>query len=344
MIAIHNSNVGFHKRWREYCVLKSIKYKDVDCYANNILEQLNGCDALMWHYWQTSSKDFLKAKRILFALEHAGFIVFPDFKTAWHFDDKIAQKYLLEALNLPLVKSYHFIDKLQALKWVDKTSYPKVFKLKGGAGSVNVRLVKNKTDAKVLIDKAFKSGFSQYDKTAALRERFRKYNEGEDTFFGVLKSLYRVFDEPQYSRVIGVQKNEVYFQDFIPENEFDIRIIIIDNKAFAVKRLVRNNDFRASGSGKILFSKNHFDSELIKMSFDIASKLDTQCCAFDFVMLNEKPKIVEISYGYAIDAYDNCEGYWDNNLVFHEGKFDSTNWMVDLIIKQVDKKNIHSKK
>ena len=80
------------------------------------------------------------------------------------------------------------------------------------------------------------------------------------------------------------------------------------------------------------------------MSFDIAGKLDTQCCAFDFVILNEKPKIVEISYGYAIDAYDNCEGYWDNNLFFHEGKFDSTNWMVDLIIKQVDKKKIHSKK
>ena len=103
--------------------------------------------------------------------------------------------------------------------------------------------------------------------------------------------------------------------------------------------MVRNNDFRASGSGNILYAKKHFDSELIKMSFDIAGKLDTQCCAFDFVMLDGEPKIVEISYGYAIDAYDNCEGYWDKNLVFYEGKFDSTNWMIDSVISQINNKN-----
>ena len=60
-IAIHNTELGFHQRWRLYCKSKNIEYKNVDCYANNIIEQLNGCDALMWHYWQSSSKDFLKA-------------------------------------------------------------------------------------------------------------------------------------------------------------------------------------------------------------------------------------------------------------------------------------------
>ena len=68
MIAIHFSNVGFHKRWREYCKTQNIEFKDVDCYADDIILQLKDCDALMWHYWQTSSKDFLKAKRLLFAL------------------------------------------------------------------------------------------------------------------------------------------------------------------------------------------------------------------------------------------------------------------------------------
>tara|TARA_B110000003_G_C16322420_1_gene407377 strand:+ start:346 stop:477 length:132 start_codon:yes stop_codon:yes gene_type:complete len=41
-------------------------------------------------------------------------------------------------------------------------------------------------------------------------------------------------------------------------------------------------------------------------------------------MLDGMPKIVEISYGYAIYSFDKCVGYWDKNLVFHEGKFDST--------------------
>ena len=61
-------------------------------------------------------------------------------------------------------------------------------------------------------------------------------------------------------------------------------------------------------------------------------------------MLDGMPKIVEISYGYAIEVYEECVGYWDKNLVFYEGKFDSTNWMIDSIIKQIDKKDMHTKK
>ena len=52
-------------------------------------------------------------------------------------------------------------------------------------------------------------------------------------------------------------------------------------------------------------------------------------------MLDGIPKIVEISYGYAIDAYNDCVGYWDKDLIFHEGKFDSTNWMIDSVMKQI---------
>lgn len=339
-IAIHNTHNGFHDRWRTYCISKNILYKDVDCYANDIIDQLKDCDALMWHYWQTSSKDYIKAQRLLFALEHSGFVVFPNFKTAWHFDDKVAQKYLFESLGLPLVKSYHFIDKTVALEWANNTSFPKVFKLKGGAGSANVKLARNETQAKALINEAFGSGFKQYDRFSALQERYRKYKEGKDTIYGVLKSCYRFFREPVYSKVIGVIKNEVYFQDFIPGNDSDFRVIVIDHKAFAIKRLVRENDFRASGSGNILYEKDLFDTEMIKLSFDFANKLDMQSCAFDYVLLNGVPKIVEVSYGFAIEGYDKCVGYWDENLVFYPGHFDSTNWMVDSVVKEINNKDV----
>ena len=338
-IAIHKTKAGFHERWRSYCKLKNIKYVDVDCYANNIIEQLNGCDALMWHYWQTSSKDFLKAKRILFALEHAGFIVYPNFHTAWHFDDKIAQKYLLESLNLPLVKSYHFIEKREAMNWINKTTFPKVFKLKGGAGSSNVQLVRNKSRAVKLTKKAFGSGFKIYDGCASLKERYRMYKEGKDTIIGVLKSIYRIFKNPIYSDVMGVIKNEIYFQDFAPNNDFDIRVIVVGDKAFAIKRLVRKNDFRASGSGNTLYAKENFDTSLIKSSFEYTDILKTQSCTFDYVVIDGESKILEISYGYAIDVYNDCVGYWDKNLVFHEGKFDSTSWMIDFVISQINNKN-----
>jgi glutathione synthase/RimK-type ligase-like ATP-grasp enzyme len=132
----------------------------------------------------------------------------------------------------------------------------------------------------------------------------------------------------------------VYFQDFIPNNDSDIRVIVIGDKAFAIKRMVRADDFRASGSGTILYEKKHFNDSLIKASFEYAAKLNMQSCAFDYVMLKDQPKIVEISYGYAIEGYNDCVGYWDNEMNFYEGKFDSTHWMIDNIVEEIKNKHV----
>ena len=117
MIAIHNSKRGFHPRWVAYCKEKSIPYKLVNCYANDLINQLKDCKALMWHFHHGSHKDNIIAKQILFALEHSGFLVFPNHKTAWHFDDKVAQKYLFEAIDASMVPSYAFFNKQEALAW-----------------------------------------------------------------------------------------------------------------------------------------------------------------------------------------------------------------------------------
>ena len=79
------------------------------------------------------------------------------------------------------------------------------------------------------------------------------------------------------------EKGYVYFQEFIPRNEYDVRVIVVNQKAFAIKRLVRTNDFRASGSGEILYGKENFDKNTIYTAITLADKLKTQCCAFDFV-------------------------------------------------------------
>jgi len=142
-IAIHHSPGSFSERWISYCKKNNIDYKLVNAYDNDIIQQVDDCEAFMWHHNHMRYKDNITAKRILFALEHAGIKIFPNFNTGWHFDDKVAQKYLLEAIDAPLVPSYVFYDKQQALEWANKTTYPKVFKLKGGSGSSNVKLIKN---------------------------------------------------------------------------------------------------------------------------------------------------------------------------------------------------------
>lgn len=332
-LAIHKSLIGFHPRWVTYCEEKEIPYQLVDCYANDIIDQLRGCRALMWHFSQSNPKDILIAKQILFALEHSGFTVFPDFRTAWHFDDKVGQKYLLEALNAPTVNSYVFFSKPEAWAWARRATFPKVFKLRGGAGSANVKLVRNFEEAKRLINRAFGKGFKQYRAWSNLLERWRKYRVGKNTFWDVVKGFIRIGYEPEYSKVSGRELGYIYFQDFIPNNDSDTRIIVIDNKAFALKRMVRKNDFRASGSGDFKYTRNEFDEGCIAIAFEVSKNINAQCIAYDFVFdLKKKPLIVEISYGFTPSGYNACPGYWNENLQWHEGSFDPYGWMVERTI------------
>jgi len=339
MIAIHKSKNSFSERWIDYCSGMNIPFKVVNCYDSDIIAQLNDCDALMWHHNHMNPKDVLFAKSLLFSLQQSGKIVFPDFNTAWHFDDKVGQKYLCEALGLPVVNSYAFYSEQEALNWIKTTSFPKVMKLRGGSGSCNVFLVRNASEAKRMIKRAFGSGFSQYDSLASIKERWRKYKLGKISFSKVLIGYLRIFKAPLYARIIGKAVGYVYFQDFIPDNNSDIRVIVIQQKAFAIKRMVRKNDFRASGSGNILYEKELFDENTIRLAFQIAEKLQGQSVALDFIYDNGTAKVVEVSYGFVQAGYDKCEGYWDSEMTWHEGKFDPCEWMVDLVVDKIKNKN-----
>jgi hypothetical protein len=95
--------------------------------------------------------------------------------------------------------------------------------------------------------------------------------------------------------------------------------------------MVRENDFRASGSGITFYEREIFDEASVKISFDLSQKLKAQCVAYDFVYKDGTPLILEISYGFATQIYDACTGYWDSNLNWYPGKFVPQNWMVDLM-------------
>lgn len=339
-IAIHHRTTGFSRHWINYCEKYSVPYKIVNCYNNNIIKDMKDCDALMWHFHQTNHKDVLFAKQLVYSLQAAGKRVFPDFNTAWHFDDKVGQKYLLESINAPLVPSYVFYDKNKALDWTENAKFPKVFKLRRGAGSSQVRLAESKKEARQLVRKAFGRGFRQYDSSSNLKERWRLYRSGKTTLWNVLKGIIRLGYTTEFDRVAGNEKGYAYFQDFIPENTSDTRVIVINNKAFAIKRIVRENDFRASGSGKIQYKKELFDEETLKLSFDLADRLNSQSLALDYVYNGGEPLIVEISFGYTCEVYEPCEGYWDRELNWHPGPFNPQHWMVESCLNSLKRINV----
>lgn len=334
------SEYSFNKRWITYCEQHNIDYKLVDAYRNDIITQLSDCKVFMWHFYQNSPKDFLFAKELLFSLHTAGKLIFPSINMAWHFDDKVGQKYLLETINAPMVTSNVFYDKNAAHVWANDCDLPVVFKLRGGAGSQNVKLLKTRKTLKRHINKAFGRGFSQYSATTVIKDRVQKYKKGNDTLIGVFKSIVRAIFPTNYEKVRGRDSGYIYFQKFIPDNDSDTRIIVVGNKAFGIKRKVRENDFRASGGGTIIYDKETINLKSVEISFEVSKKLNFDCVAFDFVF-NEKnePLIVEVSYGFAIEAYDACPGYWSDDLNWHEGQFNPQSWMIQDLYQKFNSKN-----
>ena len=336
-IAICHHPGYFSDRWIQYCQENGIDYKIVNPYQNDIMSQLSDCTAFMWQYGQTNYKDMIFAKSLMASLEQRGMKVFPNVATGWHFDDKVAQKYLLESIGAPLVPTYVFYTKEEALSWVREVSFPKVFKLKGGAGASNVKLAHTRKEAEKLIKQAFGSGFRQYRWKEHFREELRRYKMGKQQLRGVVKTVCMALRKypTELDHYQGKEIGYVYFQDFIPNNTYDIRICIVGDKAFALKRMTRKDDFRASGSGMIIYDRTQIDERCVQIAFAVNEKLQAQSIAYDFVFdQSNQPLIVEISYGYAVKAYDYCEGYWSSDMQWHNGShFNFCGWMVENLLK-----------
>jgi len=332
-VAIHHRPGSFSDRWIEYCREKLIPYSIINCFDSDIISKLKVFDVLLWHWHQGDTKAILFARQFILSVENMGIKVFPNINTCWHFDDKVGQKYMLESIGAPLVPSHVFYDKKEAIDWIEEADFPTVFKLRGGASSENVRLVKGSSEAKKICKIAFGRGF----KTNAgyFSDFFTKMKMAhkKDDYLGKIKRLPSSLWNIYLSRKMRSRdKGYVYFQDFIANNKYDTRVTVIGNRAFAFRRMVRKNDFRASGSGQIDYEASKINIKCVAIAFEVAEKLHSQSMAFDFVEGKDStPLIVEVSYCYVAAAVNACGGHWDNDLNWHEGAM----WPQDAIISDI---------
>jgi glutathione synthase/RimK-type ligase-like ATP-grasp enzyme len=335
-IAIHHKSGSFSDRWIDYCQQNNIAYKIVNCLENNIIDECKDCKALLWHWHHYIFKEVIIARQIITALETTGIEVFPNSATCWHYDDKVAQKYLLEALGAPLVPTYVFYNKESALDWVAGTAFPKVFKLRTGAGSSNVQLVKDRAQAASLCKKAFSEGFvAMPHYLNDVQRKICKIRPDKELLGKIIRLPKTLYNTWRIRNQFPREKGYILFQDFIADNKFDTRVTIIGNRAFGFTRGVRPHDFRASGSGRIDWDIAQVDPRCVPIAFEVARKIGSQCLAFDFVQEHTgTPLIVEISYTFIAGAVYQCSGHWDAASNWHEGNL----WPQDAIIQDVIEK------
>lgn len=329
-VAIHARDGSFSDRWIQRAAAIGMGYRIVDCHGSGVLDELRPHAALLWHWTHTSLADQLVARHVIRGAENLGLRVFPSSDTCWTFDDKIAQKYQLEAVGAPLAHTDCFFSETAALEWVAKASFPRVLKLRRGAGSENVLLVHDRQAARKYVRRAFHEGFPASPGPLADARRLIARAEARRDLLGPVLRLPRtLLAARRNAQELGPERGYVYFQEFLPGNRYDVRVTVIGNRAFSFSRNVRTRDFRASGSGSIDYSPQRVSPEALKIAFEVSAKIRSQSAAFDFAFDAEhKPRILEVSYCYQDQAVHDCPGYWDEALNFVPGHV----WPQDAIL------------
>ena len=325
LVGIHVEQYGyfnsFLQKYEEILNYNNIEHIRLDASSTDFWDKVKKLDLFIFRWAQTDWPKQL-AHTILPIIENEMKIkCFPNQATCWHYDDKIREYYLLKHYRFPMIQSWIFWDKKKAIEWTKTVGYPIIFKLTGGAGSRNVILIKNKNQAIQYINKMFGKGInpnkfkfigSTYNKDVGLYKKIHKIG-------GNILRKYKGEDAWPYWKI---HKNYALFQKFMPNNDYDTRVTVVGERAYAFRRFNRENDFRSSGSGKIDYNEKEIDLEFVKIAFRISRKLNFQSMAYDFLYDESgEPAFCEISYTYMDSAIQKCLGYWDSNLQWHEGHY-----------------------
>ena len=296
---------SFSTRWAELAQAKNIDVVPVDVFSEDAMACISGCDAFMWRC-PSSSHIRAYAKRFLYALEAgSGIPVFPSLKSSWYFEDKLAQRYFFSAADIPCARTYIFWTREAAEQFCERATYPFVLKLAGGHQSANVRLVRDRREAEFYVEELFGHGVASlgYRPASRLRLLLRRLRAAAQTLEGRNPYVPGADAELHYGYF--------YAQEFLPGNEFEISVIIVGNRAFAVRRFIQPGDFRTRGSsGRMDWSPERIGENVIRLAFRTAQKLGAQTVALDILHRAREPVVMELTANYASWVVRECPGHW----------------------------------
>jgi hypothetical protein len=301
---------SYYLRYKRFLDYNNIPFRVVDLTKSDWLDQCKDIDILVTSYASEPSRlNELQAKISILEMYH-GVMCYPSARDLWSYEDKTRVYLLVKEFGMNHARTFISHNKEESLEFIESASYPLVSKIKTGSCSRGVELVRTKGQANKIVRQNFGLG---------------------------RKALW----------TYSFEKDYVYFQEFIHDASYDLRVFIVGDIIAGYRRRMKGNDFRASGAG--LLDRRLFPEDAIEIALNLKKKWDTTILAVDFVDTNksQEHKIIEASISFGLDYPEYLEH--EGKRVFYVKNHDSTElregcfWVQEFILFELIKKwcNLH---
>lgn len=218
------------------------------------------------------------------------------------YEDKCLEAYISQIAGLPFATTYISQSKEDILQLLKNIKYPLVSKIIPSSGSQGVELVHTVEKGCQIVKQAFS-------------------RSGRKTHM----ISYR-------------QKNLVCFQEFIPNDGYDIRVIVVGNQIFGFYRKVPQGDFRASGMN--IEEMRELPVEAMKIAMRVNKIIKSPALAVDILHgLDGKYYIIEFSPNFqvATSAELKLKGKPGVNILDEDGAYhfkEGRYWIDELALRE----------
>lgn len=289
-------------KYRRFLETNGFDHEIFDLHAHDWIERARQFDLVVGMV--SNRVDHLEEIRVKYHfLERVlGKTCYPSAALSVLYENKCLEAFLAEAWDLPFAKSYISYRREDALAMLAAIGYPFVSKVNQSSGSMGVELVRHPREARRVIRQAFS-------------------RRGRPLYVPWLR-----------------QKNYVYFQEFVPNDGYDIRVILIGDLAFGYYRRVPRGDFRASGMNKIEWRP--LPLEAIRTARRVQELVKSPKLVVDMVhALDGRYVIIEYSITCMTDhptdlIVDGVPGVYvigrDDTVRFEPGRY----WVHELALRQ----------
>lgn len=249
---------------------------------------------------------------VVLGLQIQGAVLIPDFKYFRAHENKnfaeiLRKSFVNPKLQKPKSKTFGSLEELKTAPR-EKIEYPCVLKSSSGSGSSGVFLVQNEEE---LLKKAEKiSAHSYYNYSYTYFRRFFEFGLG----FEIKKIYHRLRGIKGHYELKKDCTNKFLIQEYIPSLQGDYKVLYFGGKYYLLYRKNRDNDFRASGSGKFTFPELTEESrKVLDFARECVQEIKTPLLSLDIGLTESACYLIEYQctcFGtYTLEFSEFCFKY-----------------------------------